>query len=62
MRWGDDVDEGAGGGDEVYDDPGGVRRDGDDLPLQKGISPTHFCLPESFFSLSRFRLVEAAKK
>ena len=29
-------------------------------PLQEGISPADFSLPESFFSLCCFRLVEAA--
>ena len=29
-------------------------------PLREGISPADFCLPESFFSLCGFRLVEAA--
>ena len=30
-------------------------------PLREGISPADFCLPESFFSLCGFRLVEAAE-
>ena len=30
-------------------------------PLWEGISPADFCLPESFFSLCGFRLVEAAE-
>ena len=55
MRWGDDGDDGAGGGDDVDDS-------GDDLLLREGISPTDFCLPESFFSLFGFRLAEEAEK
>ena len=30
-------------------------------PLREGISPADFSLPESFFSLCCFRLVEAAE-
>jgi hypothetical protein len=30
-------------------------------PLREGISPADFSLPESFFSLCSFRLVEAAE-
>ena len=30
-------------------------------PLREGISPADFSLPESFFSLRCFRLVEAAE-
>ena len=30
-------------------------------PLREGISPADFCLPESFFSLCGFHLVEAAE-
>ena len=30
-------------------------------PLREGISPADFSLPESFFSLCGFRLVEAAE-
>ena len=66
MRWGDDGDDGAGGGYDVDDDPDDARRDGDDdgsdFPLREGISPADSCLPEIFFSLSSFRLVEAAEK
>ena len=66
MRWGDDGDEGAGGGDDVDDDPDDARHDGDDdgdnFSLREGISPADFSLPELFFSLSGFRLVEAAEK
>ena len=51
------------GGD---DDPDDARHygddDGGDLPLREGISSADFCLPESFFSLSGFRLAEAAEK
>ena len=63
MRWGDD---GAGGGDDVGDDPDDARcdgdDDGDDFPLQEGISPADFSLPETFFSLSGFHLAEAVEK
>ena len=63
MRW--DVG-GADGGDDVDDDPDDARHDGDDdgddFPLREGISPTDFSLPEPFFFLSGFRLVEAAEK
>ena len=66
MRWGDDGDDGAGGGDDVDEDLDDARcdsdDDGDDLLLREGISSTDFCLPKSFFSLSRFRLAEAAEK
>ena len=62
MRWDDDGDDGAGGGDDVDDDPDDARGDGDDFPLREGISPADFSLPEPFFSLSGFRLAEAAKK
>jgi hypothetical protein len=30
-------------------------------PLREGISPTYFCLPESFFFLGVFRPAEAAE-
>ena len=62
MRWRDD------GGDHVDDDPddswcdGNDDDDGDDSHLREGISPADFCLPESFFSLSGFRLMVAAEK
>ena len=66
MRWGDDGDEGAGGGYDVDDDPDDARRDGDDdcgdFHLREGNSPADFSLPKLFFSLSGFRLVEVAKK
>ena len=68
MRWdGDgDGDDGADDGDSVDDDPDDARRNGDDdggdSPLREGNSPTYFSLPELFFSLSGFRLVEAAEK
>ena len=65
MRWDDDGDGGADGGDGVDDDPDDAWRDGDDdggdSPLREGNSPTDFSLPEPFFSLSGFRLVEAAE-
>ena len=63
MRWDDGGDDGADGGD---DDPDDARHDGDDdggdSPLREGNSPAVFSLPELFFSLSGFRLVEAAEK
>ena len=59
-------DDGTGGEDDVDDDPGEARGndddDGDDFPLWEGISPADFSLPELFFSLSSFLLVEAAEK
>ena len=70
MRWdsdGDDGDDGADGGDGVDDDPDDAWRDGDDdrgdspPPLRAGNSPADFFLPEPFFSLSGFRLVDAAE-
>ena len=46
MRWGDDGDEGASGGDDVDDDLDDARRDGDDdgsdFPLREGISLGRF--------------------
>ena len=66
MRWDGGGDDGADDGDGVDDDPDNARRDGDydggDSPLREGISPTDFSLPELFFSLSGFHLVEAAEK
>ena len=66
MRWGDDGDGDAGGGDDIDDDPDDVRRDGDDdggdSPIREGNSSADFSLTELLFSLSGFRLVEAAKK
>ena len=67
MRWdGGGDDDGADGGDEVDDDPDDARRDGDDdggdSPLREGNSLVVFSLPEHFYSLSGFRLVEAAEK
>ena len=66
MRWEGDGGDGADGGDDVDDDPDDARRDSDDnggdSPLREGNSPTDFFLPELFFSLSGFRLVEAAEK
>ena len=66
MRWDDGGDDGADGGDDVDDDPDDARHDGDDdggdPPLREGNSTTVFSLPELFFSLSGFRLVEAAEK
>ena len=65
MRWGDDGDDAAGGGYDVDNDPNDARcdgdDDGDDFPLREGIPSTDFSLPESFFSLSGFRLVVAAE-
>ena len=63
MRWdGDDADAGDG----VDDDPDDAWRDGDDdgsdSPLREGNSSINFSLPKLFFSLSGFRLVEAAEK
>ena len=47
-------------------DPHDAWRDGDDdggdSPLREGNSLTDFSLPELFFSLSGFRLVQAAEK
>jgi hypothetical protein len=41
------------------DDPDGAQLDGgdngDDFPLREGISPTDFCMPESFLSVCVFR-------
>ena len=66
MRWDGGDDDGADGGDDVDDDPDDARRDGDDdggdAPLREGTSPADFSLPELFFSLSGFRLMEAAEK
>ena len=65
MRWDGDGDNGAGGDDDVDDDPDDARRDGDDgggdSPVREGNSPTDFSLSE-LFSLSHFRLMEAAEK
>ena len=65
MRWDGDGDDGPGDGDDVDDDPDDAWRDGDDdggdSPL-RGDSPTDFSLPELFFSLSIFRLMEAVEK
>ena len=66
MRWDGDGDDGPGDGDDVDDDPDDARRDGDDddddSPIREGNSPSNFSLSELFFSLSRFRLVEAVEK
>ena len=66
MRWDGGGDDGADDGDGVDDDPDDARRDGDDdggdSPLREGNSSADFSLPEFFFSLSGFRLMEAAKK
>ena len=66
MRWDGGDDDGADGGDDVDDDPDDARRDGDDdggdSPLREENSPAVFSLPELLFSLSGFRLVEAAEK
>ena len=66
MRWDDGGDDGVDGGYDVDDDPDDARRDGDDdgsdSPLREGNYPVVFSLPELFFSLSSFRLVEAAEK
>ena len=66
MRWDDSGDDGHDGGDDVDDDPDDARRDGDDdggdSPLREGNPPADFSLPELFFSLSGFLLVEAAEK
>ena len=66
MRWDGGGDDGADDGDGVDDDPDEARRDGDDdggdSPLREGNSPADFSLPELFFSLSGFHLVEAAEK
>ena len=65
MRWDGGGDDGADDGDGVDDDPDDARRDGDDdgddSPLREGNSPADFSLPELFFSLSGFLLVEAAE-
>ena len=61
MRWDGSGDDGADDGDGVDDDPDDARRDGGDSPLREGNSPADFSLPELFFSLSGFRLVEAAE-
>ena len=49
MRWGEDGDHGAGGGDEVDDDPDDAwcdgNDDGDNFPLRKGISSADLSLP-----------------
>ena len=55
MRCDGDGDDGADGGDDVDDDPDDAQRDGDD-------DDSDFSLPELFFSLSGFRLVQAAEK
>ena len=66
MRWDGDGDDGADDGDGVDDDPDDARRDGDDddgdPPLWEGNYPADFSLSELFFSMSGFRLVEAAEK
>ena len=66
MRWDGGGDDGADDGDGVDDYPDDARRDGDDdgsdSPHREGNSPADFSLPELFFSLSVFRLVEAAEK
>ena len=66
MRWDGDDDDGADDGDGGDDDPDDARRDGDDdggdSTLREGNSPKDFSLPKLFFSLSGFRLVEAAEK
>ena len=66
MRWDDGGDDGADGGDDVDDDSDDAWRDGDDdggdSPLREGNSPVVFSLPELFFSLSGFCLVEVAEK
>ena len=66
MIWDGGGDDGADGGDDVDDDPDDARHDGDDdggdSPLHEGNFPAVFSLPELFFSLSGFRLVEAAEK
>ena len=66
MGWDGNDDDGADGGDDVDDDPDDARRDGDDdggdSLLRDGNSPANFSLSELFFSLSGFRLVEAAEK
>ena len=63
-KWSDGDDD-AGGGYDDDDDPDEVQGvgddDGNDFPLREGISPADFSLPESFFSLCCFRLVEAAE-
>ena len=59
MRWDGGGDDGADGGDDVDDDPDDAQHDGDD---DGGDSPAVFSLSELFFSLSGFRLVEAAEK
>ena len=60
-----DGDDGDGVVDDGDDDPDEVRRDddddGDDFPLREGIPPADSCLPESFFSLCGFRLVEVTE-
>ena len=66
MRWDSGGDDGADGRDDVDNDPDDARcdddDDGGDSPLREGNSPIVFSLPELFFSLSGFRLVEAAEK
>ena len=66
MRWDGGGDDVADSGDDVDDDPDDAWRDGDDgggdSPLRERNSPADFSLPELFFSLSGFRLVEAAEK
>ena len=66
MRWDGDGDDGPVDGYDVDDDPDDARRDGDDdgsnSPLREGNFPEDFSLPELFFSLSVFRLVEVAEK
>ena len=67
MGWDGDGDDGDDGGDGVDDDLDDAWRDGDDdggdSPplLREGNSPADFSLPKPFFSLSGFRLVEAAE-
>ena len=65
MRWDGDGDDGADGVDGVDDDLDDAWCDGDDdggdSLLREGNSPADFSLPEPFFSLSGFRLVEAAE-
>ena len=55
MIWDGGGDDGGDGGDDVDDDPDDARHDG-------GNSLADFSLPELFFSMSGFRLVEAAEK
>ena len=66
MRWDDGGDDGADDGDDADDDPDDAPHNGDDdggdSLLREGNSPVDFSLSELFFSLSGFRLVEAAEK